>query len=345
MKRMNKGLEIILNSAHDGVIAIDENGLVTLFNKAAERILALNASSVIGRKAIDVIPNTRLPIVLSSGEPELNQHQNVGNTAIITSRVPLKDEAGRIVGAAAVFRDVSEIKALTERVSDLWSARTLLEAVIEATNEAISVADDKGNTIMVNSAYTRITGLPREAVLNKPVTVDIAEGESMHLQILRTGKPVRNARLKVGPAKKEVIVNVAPIFIDGKIRGSVGTIDDISEILALTEELAQARKTDPASQSPLYLGRYHRAQPGTDRSQGPGTAGGRDACHGASARRERDRQGAVRARDPQREQQAEGPVRPGQLRSAFRGAARERIVRLCRRRVHGSGERRKKRAF
>jgi len=94
----------------------------------------------------------------------------------------------------------------------------------------------------VNSAYTRITGLPPEAVLNKPVTIDIAEGDSMHLQILRTGKPVRNVRLKVGPAKKEVIVNVAPIFIDGKIRGSVGTIHDISEILSLNEELAKARK-------------------------------------------------------------------------------------------------------
>jgi PAS domain S-box-containing protein len=239
---MNKGIEIILNSAHDGMIAIDEHGVVTLFNKAAERIMGLDAGSVIGRRAIDVIPNTRLPIVLSTGEPELNQQQNVGNTAIITSRVPLKDTAGRIIGAAAVFRDISEIKALAEQVSGLWSARNLLEAVIDATEDAISVADEKGNTIIVNSAYTRITGLPREAVLNKPVTVDIAEGESMHLQILRTGKPVRNVRMKVGPAKKEVIVNVAPIFIGGKIRGSVGTIHDISEIMALTEELAQARK-------------------------------------------------------------------------------------------------------
>jgi PAS domain S-box-containing protein len=120
--------------------------------------------------------------------------------------------------------------------------QNLLEAVIDAVEDAISVADDQGNTIIVNSAYTRITGLPREAVLNKPVTVDIAEGESMHLRILKTGEPARNVRMKVGPAKKDVIVNVAPIFIEGKLRGSVGTIHDISEIMALTEELAQAKK-------------------------------------------------------------------------------------------------------
>ncbi len=239
---MNRELEIILDSTHDGMIAVDADGIITLFNRAAERIFGLAASAVIGRKAVDVIPNTRLPIVLSSGTEELNQQQHIGSTAIITNRVPLRDASGRIVGAAAVFRDVSEIQALTARVTDLWTARTLLEAVIDATNDAISVADAHGNTIIVNSAYTRITGLPKEAVLNKPVTVDIAEGESMHLQILRTGKAVQNVRMKVGPAKKEVIVNVSPIFIDGALRGSVGTIHDISEIMALTEELAQARK-------------------------------------------------------------------------------------------------------
>ncbi len=142
----------------------------------------------------------------------------------------------------AVFRDITEIKTLAGQVSDLWKARSLLEAIIESTQDAISVADEMGNNIIVNSAYTRITGLSRNAVIDKPVTVDIAEGESMHMKVLQTGKAVRNVRMKVGPAKKEVIVNVAPIFFDGKIRGSVGVIHDISEIIALTEELSKAKR-------------------------------------------------------------------------------------------------------
>jgi PAS domain S-box-containing protein len=235
-------IEIILNSTHDGMVAVNEAGVVTLFNKAAERITGLKAGNVVGREAVQVIPNTRLHIILAKGIEELNQQQDLESTTIVTNRVPLRNDKDQVIGAVAVFRDITEVKALTEQVSDLWKSRNLLEAVIDATEGAISVADEKGNTIIVNSAYTRITGLPPEAVLNKPVTVDIAEGESMHLQILRTGKPVRNVRMKVGPAKKEVIVNVAPIFIDGKIRGSVGTIHDISEIMALTEELAKAKK-------------------------------------------------------------------------------------------------------
>jgi len=237
-----KEFELIVNSTHDGMIAVNGEGVVTLFNRAAERITGLRAEEIVGRTAVDAIPNTRLPVVLATGIEELNQTQDIGATSIITNRIPLRDDAGRVIGAVAVFRDITEVKTLTEKVSDLWKARNLLEAVIDATEDAVSVADEHGNNIIVNPAYTRITGLPKEAVLNKPVTVDIAEGDSMHLQILRTGRPVRNVRMKVGPARKDVIVNVAPIFIEGKIRGSVGTIHDISEIMSLTEALARARK-------------------------------------------------------------------------------------------------------
>jgi PAS domain S-box-containing protein len=237
-----KDLEFILNSTHDGMIAVNGEGIVNLFNWAAENITGLKASEIIGRLAVDSIPNTRLHIVLKEGTPELNQQQSIENTVILTNRFPIRDESDKVIGAVAVFRDITELKHLSEQVSDLWKARNLLEAVIDATEDAISVADEKGNNIIVNPAYTRITGFPKDAVIGKPVTVDIAEGESMHLKVLKTGQPVHNIRMKVGPLKKEVIVNVAPIFIDGDVKGSVGVIHDISEIISLNDELAQARK-------------------------------------------------------------------------------------------------------
>lgn len=235
-------IEIIFDSTYDGMIAVNSDGVVTLFNKAAERITGLNAKEIIGRPAVDVIPNTRLHIVLAEGKTEIGQEQNLGNTVIVTNRVPVRDPEGRVRGAVAVFRDITEIRKLSSTVSDLWNVRSLLEAVLDSTSDAISVADVHGNNLIVNPAYTRITGLSPEAVIGKPATVDIAEGESMHMKVLETGKPVKNIHMKVGPAKKEVIVNVAPVFIDGEIRGSVGVIRDISEVIALTEELAHAKK-------------------------------------------------------------------------------------------------------
>lgn len=117
----------------------------------------------------------------------------------------------------------------------------LLEAILNSTEDAISVVDEKGNGIFINPAYTRITGLTEKDVLNKPCTVDIAEGESMHMKVLRTRKPVRGVSMKVGPNKRPVVVNVAPIIINGELKGSVGIIHDISEIRKLTEELEHAK--------------------------------------------------------------------------------------------------------
>ncbi len=240
---ISKGkIESILDLTQDGIVAVDQNGIITVFNRAAEGITGLKADAVRGKRVVDVIHNTRLHLVVENGTPELNRRQKIGDTVIITNRFPVHDGDGNIAGAVAVFRDITEITALSDQVSDLWKARTLLQAVIECSEDAISVADEKGKNIIVNPAYTRITGLPKEAVINKPVTVDIADnGESMHMKVLQTGKPVHHVSMKVGPMKREVIVNVAPIFIEGKIKGSVGVIRDISEIISLTEELTRAK--------------------------------------------------------------------------------------------------------
>jgi len=79
-------------------------------------------------------------------------------------------------------------------------------------------------------------------VIGKPATIDISEGESMHMKVLKTRKPVRGVRMKVGVRKKDVVVNVAPIIVDGQLKGSVGVIHDMSEILSLTAELNAAKE-------------------------------------------------------------------------------------------------------
>mgnify|MGYP003765412545 CR=1 FL=1 len=131
---------------------------------------------------------------------------------------------------------------LRHEINNLIQAKLMLAAIIDATQDAISVVDERGYGILVNPAYTRLTGLTQKDVLGKPATVDIAEGESIHLKVLGTGKPIQGARLKVGPQKRDVIVNVAPIVVHGHLRGSVGVIHDVSQIKQLTEELAQAKQ-------------------------------------------------------------------------------------------------------
>ncbi|MGI6604259.1 MAG: sigma-54 interaction domain-containing protein [bacterium] len=148
----------------------------------------------------------------------------------------------RILGPQQAADFAFLIARLKREINALAQAELLLQAIINATQDAISVVDEHGRGILVNPAYTRLTGLTEKDVLGKPANVDIAEGESIHLKVLTTKKPVRGAMLKVGPQRKEVIVDVAPIIVQGRLRGSVGVIHDVSQIKQLTEELARAQQ-------------------------------------------------------------------------------------------------------
>jgi len=161
---------------------------------------------------------------------------------IITSRLPIKDERGEIIGAVAVFRDITSIRKLAEEITNLKEVEAQLKAIIDSTNDAISVADENGIVRIVNRAYTKITGYAAEEVIGKPATVDIAEGESIHMLIAKMRQPIYNARLKVGPARKEVIVNATPLFVHGKFKGSVAVVHDVSEIMQLNNELEEIKR-------------------------------------------------------------------------------------------------------
>ncbi len=233
---------VIINSTHDGLISVDEEGRIELFNDAAEKMFALDRKEVLNNKVEDVIPNTRLHLVLKNGEAELNQIQKTHETTIITNRVPVRDKSDNIIGAVAVFRDITEVKNLAEEITNLREIRSMLEAIINSTQDAISVVDEDGVGILINPAYTKLTGLTEEDIIGKPANVDIAEGQSMHYKVLETKKPVKGVRMKVGPNKKDVIVDAAPIIVDGELKGSVAVAHDVSEIKKLTEELDQAKQ-------------------------------------------------------------------------------------------------------
>ncbi len=240
---MNRDLfDRILNFLMEGIIVIDATGKIIFINEEALKIVGLTRDRAEIRRIVDTIPNTRLHFVLQSGTPEINRIQYLGDKTIVTSRFPLMDESGKVYAAMAIFRDMTNVEKMAEEVINHKEMESLLTGIIDATYDAISVADEKGKIVLVNKAYTRITGMSAEYVIGKMATVDIAEGSSLHMEVARIREPVFNAKLKVGPGKKDVIVNVTPLLVKGKFKGSVGVIHDISEIERLARELEDARR-------------------------------------------------------------------------------------------------------
>ncbi|MDW0112108.1 sigma 54-interacting transcriptional regulator [Sporosarcina saromensis] len=234
---------LIFNSIDEGMIGVDRHGTIDFINESACMMLEVSDSYALGKPIHTIIPESNLPKVFKTGKPELNIELVLPNgLEIVSSRYPLLTAEGEAFGAFAVFKDVSEVVQLAEEITDLKSIKTMLEAIIHSSDDAISVVDEKGNGIMVNPAYTRITGLTEDEVIGKPATVDINEGESIHMKVLQTQQPVRGVNMRIGEDNRDVIVNVAPIIVDKQMKGSIGVIHDITEMRSLMKELDWARQ-------------------------------------------------------------------------------------------------------
>jgi sensor histidine kinase regulating citrate/malate metabolism len=85
--RVVQELDSVIEAVPEGIVAVDAEGRIRLMNRRAEDLLRVEGDPV-GRSVEEVIPATRLPAVLASGESELDQEQNLLGSRILTNRIP-----------------------------------------------------------------------------------------------------------------------------------------------------------------------------------------------------------------------------------------------------------------
>ncbi len=131
--RVTRELDGIIESVPEGIVAVDGNGRVSLMNSTAHALLNVRTDPR-GKPVEDVIPNTRLPVVLRTGKAELGQEQLLKGSRILTSRLPILS-GGRVVGAIASFRDMSEAIA---RAEELTGVKRYVEALRARNHEFLN---------------------------------------------------------------------------------------------------------------------------------------------------------------------------------------------------------------
>ncbi len=132
INRTKTQLEAVINNVHDGIIAVDEQNAVTVFNHVAEQFFDLEARDVIG-KNISEISDKRLKTVIFAYKPgkdafiRIGAHHVVLNAAAISPNTP---EEGTIY----TLKDVSEIQKVEadlrrKLVSNLHVAHYTLDSL------------------------------------------------------------------------------------------------------------------------------------------------------------------------------------------------------------------------
>lgn len=103
------------NAMHEGIIAIDNNLVVTIFNNKARRILGVEGE-LVGKSIYDILPDTRLPEILDFNYPIYNKELQINSHNILSNRIPIEVN-NMTVGAVAVFQDQTEVKKLAEELT------------------------------------------------------------------------------------------------------------------------------------------------------------------------------------------------------------------------------------
>ena len=123
-------LASIVDSSDDAIVSKTLEGVITSWNPGAERLFGYTAKEAIGQHISMIIPidrrdeETKILAQLSQGE-RIDHFETVrlrkDGTAIDISVTisPVKDAAGRVVGASKVGRDISKRKQTEARIQEL----------------------------------------------------------------------------------------------------------------------------------------------------------------------------------------------------------------------------------
>jgi PAS domain S-box-containing protein len=156
-------LAAIVESSDDAIISKSLDGIIQSWNTSAERLFGFTSEQAIGRHISLIIPPERLAeedriiATLKAGQ-RIDHFDTVrlrkdGQSVLVSLTIsPVKDEAGQVVGASKIARDVTERKRAE-------AERQNFVNLIENSTDFIGMCDLEGIPFFVNRAGLELVGL------------------------------------------------------------------------------------------------------------------------------------------------------------------------------------------
>jgi PAS domain S-box-containing protein len=156
-------LASIVESSDDAIISKSLDGVIQSWNAGAERLFGWTAAEAVGRHISVVIPKDRLAEedhIIASLEAgrridhfETERVSRDGRRLSVSLTIsPVKDDAGRIVGASKIARDVT-------RQRQAEAEREKFVTLVESSRDFIGMCDLDGVPFFVNRAGLEMVGL------------------------------------------------------------------------------------------------------------------------------------------------------------------------------------------
>ncbi|MFZ5968792.1 MAG: sigma 54-interacting transcriptional regulator [Bacillota bacterium] len=119
-KKHTRILETMFETAYQWVVLVDTEGIITMMSQAYLDFLGYTQEEAIGRHVTEIIPNTRMHIVVESGKAEVGDIQEINGNHMIATRQPIIMD-GKVIGAVGKvdFKDIKDFNAMAKKVTNM----------------------------------------------------------------------------------------------------------------------------------------------------------------------------------------------------------------------------------
>ena len=170
-------LAALVESSDDAIISKDVNGIVTSWNKSAERMFGYSAEEIIGKSILVIAAPDRpdeMPQILERikrGE-RIDHYETIrkakdGRLVNISLTVsPIHDEEGRVLGASKVARDITDqIRARAE----LGEEKERLRVTLNSIGDGVITTDAAARLTYLNPVAEQLTGWNNADASGRPL--------------------------------------------------------------------------------------------------------------------------------------------------------------------------------
>ncbi|KHE93127.1 MAG: putative phosphohydrolase, partial [Candidatus Scalindua brodae] len=156
-----------IEAAHDAFVGIDENGIINIWNTAAEKIFRYKNNEIIGKSINAILTyESRNMISLSNKDKKIGKILQLSGKTKKGILIPIEmsitsnNESNEKLSFAIIIRDLTEEK--------LWESEILkLSRAVEQSPCTILITDYEGKIEYVNPKFTRLSGYTLKDCLGK----------------------------------------------------------------------------------------------------------------------------------------------------------------------------------
>lgn len=251
MPKDKVSLNNFINYLSIGVIAVDKNCYVNLFNKEVLTILGLQEKKLANKKLSTLYNFNINKFIQDKVEYEVETIQFNNMDIIVEKRLIIVD--GSVEGAYIFLQPLNTCKEFVKLLDENeLEASFLLNTITEATNDAIVYVNKEGKIEILSKPYANFLGVNREEAIGKHVR-DVIENTRMDI-VVETGI-AEIAQVQEINGRKMIATRI-PVFINKKIVGAVGKVlfRDVDELNSLYKQINKIEK-----ELNLYKDEFKRA--------------------------------------------------------------------------------------